>query len=189
MAPLTSRTRSPEAKVGAHSWVITCVRPSSVRKVIRYSLSLVMLDPVVPVLLLPPTAALEPVPAPVAAPPDWRCTTSILATVLLGALALAEPDPLLAAALPEWLWPLALPLVLPEPLLPEMPLAPLPELPLAPLPVADEPMLPLPDDPMLPVPEEPILPLLEDPKLPEPVPAEPELPLPLPVLPALPVLP
>jgi len=60
-----------------------------------------MLEPVVPVVLLPPTATPAVVPAPVAAPPLWRCTTSMLATVLLGA---PDVSALVAApVLPDWL--------------------------------------------------------------------------------------
>jgi hypothetical protein len=124
MAPLAMCTRSPVLKVGAHSWVTTLVLPSSMRKVMRYMRSPLA---VVPAVLEPPTAEVPLVLLPLL--PGWRCTTSMLVTVLLGAAVVVVlvapgdvpvPDPLPAMAplpvLLPMLLPLAVPLVVPVPL-------------------------------------------------------------------------
>lgn len=108
------RTRSPLRKEGAHSWVTTRVLPSSMRKVMRYTRSLLEELPVVPAVPELPVADELP-----------RGTTSIRLTTALGALveAVAVEDvswpvlglwpmaALAAAVLPVEVLPAMLPLV------------------------------------------------------------------------------
>ena len=133
--PFSTRTRSPLRKEGAHSWVMTRVLPSSMRKVTRYTL----LEPAAVLPLVPelPTEPLLLVPLlPVVL---LRGTTSIRVTTLLGV-----PPEVDAVELLELVsWPLlAMPLVLPVmPLLLELSMLPALALPM--LPAAVLPLVPL----------------------------------------------